>query len=116
VTSGIWTFRQQVEAREPASLEGFSVLARDGRIGHVDEATTEVDESHIVVDVGPWILGRRVVIPAGFVERVQADHMCVYLALSKAQIEDSPELDEAIGVDELYRTRSGAYFDPYRAW
>jgi hypothetical protein len=48
-----WNFRDRpgmdVEGR---NLVGFEVHATDGHIGKIDEATTEVDKSRIVVDTG----------------------------------------------------------------
>ena len=38
---------------------------RDGSIGKVDELTDEVGRSAVVVDTGPWIFGRKVVILPG---------------------------------------------------
>ncbi|MFG1886209.1 PRC-barrel domain containing protein [Micromonospora sp. NPDC049102] len=51
-------------------LVGYHVQARDGRIGTIDEASDEADAGHLVVDTGPWILGQKVQLPAGTVERV----------------------------------------------
>ena len=49
---------------------GYRVHASDGDIGKVDEASNAVDESSIVVDTGPWIFGRKVILPAGTIQRV----------------------------------------------
>ncbi len=54
-------------------MKGFKVEATDGDIGKVDEATYEVGSSYIVVDTGPWIFGRKVVLPAGMIERIDLD-------------------------------------------
>ena len=40
-------------------VAGYSVEALDGGIGKVDEATYDVGSSYIVVDTGPWILGKK---------------------------------------------------------
>jgi len=66
------------------------VHATDGDIGKVDEASDEVNASSIVVDTGPWIFGRRVVLPAGTVERVDDEEQEIYVDLTKDQIKDSP--------------------------
>ena len=46
-------------------LTGFSVEALDGSIGKIDEASNEVGASYLVVDTGPWIFGKKVMLPAG---------------------------------------------------
>ena len=50
-----------------ADLTGYKVQAIDGEIGKVDKDTFEVDNSFLVVDTGPWIFGRKVMLPAGVV-------------------------------------------------
>ena len=61
----IWTY--EIDVTEPMDVTGFHVEAADGRIGKVDEATYDVGSAYVVVDTGPWIFGRKVVIPAGTV-------------------------------------------------
>jgi hypothetical protein len=45
-------------------LQGFSVEAIDGGIGRVDEATYETAQSYVIIDTGPWIFGKQVMLPA----------------------------------------------------
>ena len=69
--------------------KSFKVEATDGDIGKVDEATYEVGLSYIVVDTGPWIFGRKVVLPAGVIERIDLDNQQIELRLTKDQIKSS---------------------------
>jgi hypothetical protein len=111
----IWTYRANV-LPNGHRLEGFTVEATDGRIGKVDEATDEVGGAAIVVDTGPWILGRKVVVPAGAIDRVDRDDSTVHVALTKDQIKSSPEFDPERGWrDEEYRSRLGEYYAGRRA-
>ena len=111
----IWTYRTNVMPNG-RKLEGFSVEARDGRIGKVDEASDEVGGSAIVVDTGPWIFGRKVVVPAGTIERADFDTSTVHVALTKDQIKSSPEFDAERGWrNEDYRNRLGEYYAGRRA-
>ena len=48
-------------------MTGFDVEAIDGSIGKIDESSFEADNSHIVVDTGFWIFGKKRLIPAGAV-------------------------------------------------
>ena len=107
----IWTYPQNLQG-EWEALVGCDVEARDGSIGKVDGATHETGNAHIVVDTGPWIFGRKVVIPAGAVERIDVDDKTIFVALTKGQIKESPEYDPD-QFDEGYRTRLGTYYDPY---
>ena len=60
----------------------------------------------------PWIFGRKVVIPAGTIERIDVDDTKIFVGLTKEQIKDSPEYDPA-RFDEDYRVRLGTYYDPF---
>jgi hypothetical protein len=107
----LWRYRTNLEGTKEA-LVGCDVEARDGSIGKVDEATPDTALDHIVVDTGPWIFGRKVVIPAGTIERIDVDDKTVFVGLTKDQIKDSPEYDPT-RFDEDYRMRLGTYYDPY---
>lgn len=103
---------ESIEADEEAhaSLAGYDVEATDGGIGSVDEASYEVGEAYIVVDTGPWIFGRKVLLPAGTVQRVDHAERKVYVDRTKDQIKNSPEYDkETFGTPE-YRERVGTYY------
>ncbi|MBA3489196.1 MAG: PRC-barrel domain containing protein [Longispora sp.] len=76
------------------SLEGFNVEAVDGSIGHIDKGTDLVDETCIVVDTGPWIFGKKVMLPAGVVGRVDFEEEKVYVSCTKDQIKSSPKFDD----------------------
>jgi hypothetical protein len=107
-----WTFRANVEN---VDLTGFKVEATDGSIGKVDEATYESSGSYLVVDTGPWILGRKVMLPAGVVERIDPDEEQVYVDLTKDEIKDSPEFDADRQRDDTeYRRRLAEYYGESR--
>ena len=66
VRTEIWTYRDQNWTT--GSLIGYSVEALDGGIGKIDEASYDVGAGYLVVDTGPWIFGKKVMLPAGVVE------------------------------------------------
>jgi hypothetical protein len=112
-SENIWTYSRDVTT-ESMDVRGFEVEATDGSIGKVDEATYDVGSSFIVVDTGPWIFGRKVVLPAGAIERIDLDSKKVEVRLTKDQIKNSPEYD----ADEdyksaAYRDRVGTYYGSY---
>ncbi len=57
----------------------------------MDEATRHAGAAGIVVDTGPWILGKRVLLPAGVIERVDARERKVYVTLTRDEIKGAPE-------------------------
>ena len=92
-----------------SDLTGYSIAAVDGDIGHVDEATYESGASYLVVDTGPWIFGRMVMLPAGVVERIDTAEKKLYVDRTKEQIKNSPDYDELADNAE-YRERLGSYY------
>jgi hypothetical protein len=113
-----WTYGDAdiigVDATRNLDLTGFSVEATDGGIGKVDEATYETSRSYIVVDTGPWIFGKKVLLPAAVVERVDLDSQTVFVNRTKDEIKNAPEFDEATFRDEAYRSQVGDYYSGTR--
>ena len=68
-----------------ADLVGYNVEAVDGGIGKIDEATYEAGSS-VVVDTGPWIFGKKVMLPASVVTRVDVDEETVFVSRTKDEI------------------------------
>jgi hypothetical protein len=110
----IWTYREAgalgVDMGRGLDVAGYSVEAIDGGIGKVDEASYDVGSSYLVVDTGPWIFGKKVLLPAGVVDRIDADDETIYVSRTKDQIKDSPEFDESRYREEAYRTEVGGYY------
>ena len=105
----MWTYRSSLIEIAQIDLDGFDVEARDGSIGEVDDATNDVSGQYIVVDTGPWIFGRKVVIPAALIEAIDTDNRKVVLNLTKDQIKNSPEYDPD-RFDDTYRNDLSTYY------
>ncbi len=123
-TSDVWTYRSQSQiGYDPTSgrdLSGFGVEALDGSIGKIDEATNDVGGSFVIVDTGPWIFGKKVMLPAGVVQRIDEDDEKVWVNRTKDQIKSAPEFDDSMKSDTGYRDKLGTYYGPggggYRDW
>jgi hypothetical protein len=106
----VWTYRDETVG--DIDLTGYSVEAVDGGIGKIDEATHDVGASYVVVDTGPWIFGKKVMLPAGVIDRIDTESETVYVAVTKDDIKNSPEFDEdAVVDDEERRERLGTYYE-----
>ena len=109
-----WTYRDVdtvgVDMARGVDLVGLEIEATDGSIGKVDEATYDVGASYVVVDTGPWIFGKNVMLPAGVIQRVDLDSQTLFVDRTKDEIKNSPEFDEAMYRDETYRSRLGSYY------
>jgi len=104
---------QELAQRPDTGLIGYEVEATDGGIGKVDEDNAKVPHDCLMVDTGPWIFGRKVVLPVGTVQRVDHDERKVFVDRTKEQIKDAPEYDP--DDDEGYRRRTDDYYaESYR--
>jgi hypothetical protein len=111
--SDMWTYPQATGAGT-LDLTGYSVEASDGSIGKIDESSNEAGASYIVVDTGPWIFGKKVVRPAGVVDRVDHDEEKVFVNRSKDDIKNAPEFDEDRYLDTEYRDQLSGYYTSRR--
>jgi hypothetical protein len=106
-SADIWTYRDQ--SWSATDLTGHEVEAVDGSIGKVDEATAEIGGSYIVVDTGPWIFGKKVLLPAGVIDRIDRDEQKIYVDRTKDEIKAAPEFDKD-RLDEAYRGELTGYY------
>ena len=110
-TTDVWSFQTEPTIGD-VDLTGFSVEATDGGIGKVDEATYEAGSSYLIVDTGPWIFGKKVMLPAGVVQRVDPESETVFVSRTKDEIKNAPEFDEDFATNDDYRNRLGEYYGP----
>ncbi|MEU3608880.1 PRC-barrel domain containing protein [Streptomyces sp. NPDC035033] len=98
MNTGIWGYAESSGHVPGEALIGYAVEATDGGIGKVDRHTEDVDRSYLVVDTGPWILGHKVVLPAGLVDRVDQENETVHLNCTRKHVRESPDFEA--GQDE----------------
>ena len=108
-TTDLWNYRET--AWSGTALAGMDIEASDGGIGKIETAT----DQYIVVDTGPWIFGKKVMLPAGAITAIDVDEGTLFLDRTKDEIKDSPEFDEARFRDEPYRTQVGDYYRTRRS-
>lgn len=112
----VWTYRAEGWT-DGSDVVGYDVEATDGGIGTIDESTTAAGRQHIVVDTGFWIFGKKRLVPAGAITRVDHEDGRVYLSMTKEQIKDAPDFEETHGDgdDDHWRTYE-QYYGPFGAW
>ena len=104
--TSMWDYQERV-GRADRDVVGYDVEATDGAIGKIDEASDESGSAYLVVDTGFWIFGKRRMIPAGVVERVDDQDRKVYVAMSKDEIKSAPDFSDQD------RDLSGDAYDTY---
>ncbi|WP_411103207.1 PRC-barrel domain-containing protein [Streptomyces sp. cmx-4-9] len=116
MTENVWGYRETSGWLAGADLTDYKVEATDGSIGKVDKHSDEVGSAYIVVDTGPWIFGKEVLLPAGTISRIDADEQKIYVDRTKEQIKDAPEFHRDKHLDDAdYHREVGGYYDgPHR--
>ena len=109
--SDMWTYRDSTWTTSN-NLVGYDVEATDGSIGKIDEATNDASSSHVVVDTGFWIFGKKRLVPAAVINTVDHDAEKVYVTMTKEQIKSAPDYDRDDWNDES-RTRYNDYYSSY---
>lgn len=120
----VWAYRTEVypESADAKTndLVGYDVEAVDGSIGKIDEATHEAERNYLVVDTGPWIFGKKVLLPAGVVQSVDTENSKVFVNRSRDEVKDSPEFDADSYREPVYQDEVGSYYGPdgpaHRDW
>ena len=107
-TTDLWAYQEQTWTT--SNLAGYGVEAIDGGIGKIDEASYDVGAGYIVVDTGPWIFGKKVMLPVGVINRVDEGDKKVFVTLTKDQIKNAPEFDESRFHDRAHRDEMGSYY------
>jgi hypothetical protein len=107
-TLNIWEYSDVTWSS--VDLVGFSVEALDGSMGKIDEASDDVGARYIVVDTGPWIFGKKVLLPAGIIDAVDLDETTVYVQRTKDEIKNAPQYDADRMNDTAYREQFGSYY------
>src|SRR5918996_4369961 len=106
----MWTYRGEIETAEDIDLTGFEVEGTDGEVGKIVDAAYELGSSWLVVDTGPWILGKKVLLPAGTVESIDAEARKVFVDRSREEIKNAPEHDPSGYADQEYRLALADYY------
>jgi hypothetical protein len=77
-------------------IHGYTVLARDGEIGKVHDFYFHDDNwiiRYLVVDTGHWLPRRKVLLATGALGKANWADLTFPVALTREQVEKSPEID-----------------------
>jgi hypothetical protein len=103
--------------RNVTTLKGFTIRARDGEIGsldqfYFDDVTWAV--RYLVVNAGDWLGGRLVLVSPLAIRQAEWESKRLDVALTKKQIEDSPPIDTHKPVSRQHEAMHLGYYGyPY---
>jgi len=106
----IWTYKTSEPIDEDLDLSGYKVEASDGEVGKVTEYSHELGSSWMVVDTGPWVLGKKVLLPAGTVTQVDPEQREIHVDRTREEIKAAPEHDPSGYRDQEYRLALAEYY------
>ena len=110
----IWSVWERVPDRETAAnfpdLAGYSVEASDGHIGDIDEVSFDIGSGCIIVDTGFWIFGKKRMVPAGMIEKIDTESRTVSLSCTKADVKSAPDYDPDRADDATHRHEVGDHY------
>jgi hypothetical protein len=88
----------------------FKVHAMDGDVGSVDDVQRLEGESYLLVATGGMIFSKRVLIPAGLIERVDRDNKTLHVHRTQDEIKNAPAFDEGRYREAAYRRELENYY------
>jgi sporulation protein YlmC with PRC-barrel domain len=98
--------------RVASTLKGYSIGAKDGDIGSVEDFLFD-DKlwtvRYLVADTAKWLPGRRVLLSPIALGRVEVEEKRLPVSLTKQQVENSPDIDSR----DITRTHETSYYDYY---
>ncbi len=99
--------------RNIAHLKGFAIRATDGELGTVEQLYFD-DKTwairYFVVETGGWLGGRRVLISPISVAHADWQTKRVDVALTKKQVQDSPDIDTHQPVSRQHEAEYYGYY------
>ena len=105
--------------RSTNELTGYAIHVGNEIIGHVE--TFVVDTlywiiRYVIVDIGNWLSGRRVLIAPMWISEICSAEAGMYLDLTKEQVETSPEYTPERYIYRDYETRLYEHYGQAPYW
>lgn len=105
-----WQFRAGAGFSDQADLIGYRVVGTDEEIGSVAEVVNSSDQPGFVVDTGAWVVGQRILLPAGTVESIDHTARSIKVDRSGTDIRDAPPYEVDSGESQEYRDHLTHYY------
>ncbi len=110
---------QQSHLRSTRAVNGYAIEADDGEIGKVydfilDERSWQIH--YLVVDVGRWLPGRKVLVSPRWIESIDWTRSKVKAQLARETIRHAPGYDNPRSISREYEERLFAYYGKPGYW
>lgn len=107
------------DLRSVREVDGYSLEAADGKVGHVEDFILDDEEwmiRYLVVDTRKWLSGKRVLVSPEWVDMIQWRDRIVRVEVSKEQIRDSPPYDPNQAVNRQDEVHLYDYYGRPKYW
>jgi hypothetical protein len=98
---------------------GYHLQGTDGELGHIKDMIVD-DRNwairYLVIDTSNWWIGKKVLLPPHWVERISWAENQVYVSLPREDIKNSPEWLPEQPVNRAYETRLYDYYGRPAYW
>lgn len=105
--------------RSVEEVTGYTIEARDGDIGHVEDFIVD-DENwiirYMIVDTRNWLPGRKVLVALNWIEDIAWDTRRVQVDLKQGTIKRSPGFDPAEPISPEYEQKLYDYYGRPQHW
>ncbi|TVR02008.1 MAG: PRC-barrel domain containing protein [Spirochaetaceae bacterium] len=101
------------------TLHGFKIHATDGELGHVEDCYFDDGKwvvRYLVVKTGFWFLGKEVLISPHSVTGVDLEKREINVALTKTQVEESPDIDTHQPISRKKESEFHLYYNVPAYW
>jgi uncharacterized protein YrrD len=110
--------REDPHLRSARYVSGYTIEARDGKIGEVEDFIIDLtswDILYLVVDTGVWITGRKVLLAPQWIQEIDWRNKQVRVDLERDTIKNSPEYDPST-LDRTYEESLYKHYNRQKYW
>lgn len=103
------------ESADGEDLTKLDLYTEGGqKVGSIDDVLVDQDGRfrYLVVDTGPWVFGKKVLLPIGLAHIDYNQHRIFVDGLAKDQVEQLPEYNKNIPIDYDYEERVRGVYRP----
>ena len=111
--------RADQHLRSTHEVSQYSIHARDGGIGHVEDFIIDDDTwriRYLEVSTNNWWGGKKVLISPEWIERISVSHSEVFLSLSREEIKQAPEYTDEALLNRDYEARLHKHYHRQGYW
>lgn len=99
--------------RSTSEVLGYSIHARDGKIGHVEDFVVDDEEwviRYVAVDTRDWLPAKKVLLSPAWIPRISWTERELAVDLGEKQIENAPKWNPRAPIDRGYERRLHAHY------